>query len=127
MDGVNAELMPLVRMTVPKGAAGARLEDAPLGELAFHSWLLLGGVLPFDRHALRLLEVERGRFLEASTSWLQLEWRHERTLEDVPGGCRITDVVRFVPRLPLVGGLTRLLVNLVFAHRHRRLRRRHGP
>ena len=88
MKGVNAELMPLIRMTVP-GPAGMNLEDMPLGEVGFHSWLLLGGLLPFDRHAMRLLEVEAGhRFLESSSSWLQAVWQHERRLETVAGGCR---------------------------------------
>ena len=96
MDGVNAELMPLIRMTSPKEARGFRIEDAPLGQVAFKSWLLLGGLLPVDLHALRLFEVHPGHgFVESSTSWLQSLWRHERTLQDTPEGCRVTDTVTF--------------------------------
>ena len=126
MDGVNAELMPLVRMTVPRGAEGLRFEEAPLGELVFNSWLMIGGVLPFDRHALSFAEIEPGsHFVEVSSSWLQRIWRHERVLTDAPGGCRITDVVIFKPRLSLLGPLVRFMVAQVFAHRHRRLRARY--
>ncbi len=127
MDGVNAELMPLIRMTSPKEARGFRIEDAPLGQVAFKSWLLLGGLLPVDLHALRLFEVHPGHgFVESSTSWLQSLWRHERTLQDTPEGCRITDTVTFVPRLGLAAPLTRLIVGAVFSHRHRRLQNRHA-
>ena len=46
MEGVNLELGPWVQMSVPAEARGQRLEEAPLGEVAFHSWLLLGGFCP---------------------------------------------------------------------------------
>ena len=67
-------------MTYPVEAATLNLEYAPLGETAFHSWLLLLGVTPFDRHRLVLVEVEPGRrFLERSSSWLQRERRRHRS------------------------------------------------
>lgn len=125
MAGVNDELSPWVRMTHPAGAFG--LEDAPLGELAFQSWLLLLGVLPFDRHRLVLEEVEPGRrFLERSSTWLQRLWQHERTLEPHPEGCRVTDRVTVQPRIPGAAALTRPLVGFLFRSRHRVLRRRYN-
>src|SRR3546814_17906937 len=54
MRGVNAELSPLVRMSVPQAYACLTLRDAPQGSLLFKSWLLLFGILPFDHHALRI-------------------------------------------------------------------------
>ncbi len=128
MAGVNAELMPLLRMTVPADFAAQSLEQAPerLGQTLFHSWLLLFGFLPFDRHALRLMQVYPGcGFDEDSTSWLQKTWRHRRRIVADGDGCRVIDELEVEPRLaPAV--FVRPLLRQVFAHRHRQLRRRFG-
>lgn len=128
MEGVNHELAPLVRMSVPRALRGRPLSEAPLGEVAFRSWLLAGGVLPFDRHALCLVEIDAdgGGFRERSTTWLQALWEHERRLTPCAGGTQIVDRVRVEPRVGLARGLTRRIVARVFAHRHRRLRARFG-
>lgn len=128
MDGVNAELHPFVRMTHPRSMQ--RLTEGLVrpGEVAFRSWLLAGGVVPFDRHALMLERVFDGEgFDEESTSLLQRRWRHERRLsDDVDGGCTITDHLVVVPRLAAARPLVRRSVKLLFEHRHRRLVRRFG-
>jgi hypothetical protein len=126
MEGVNDELAPWVRMTVPAHARGRTIESVPIGTEAFVSTLLAGGVLPFDRHRLVLVELAPCRFLERSSSWLHRLWEHERTVEPRQDGCRVVDRVRVEPRLP-VGVLERHVVARIFAHRHRRLRERfHG-
>jgi ligand-binding SRPBCC domain-containing protein len=125
--GVNAELMPLARMTCPAAFAGRSLADAPLGERAFRSWILLFGVLPVDWDDLCLVRVEPGRgFLESSTMFSQRRWIHERTLEPVAGGCRVTDRVAFEPRLALAGPVFRPVFRFFFRWRHRQLRRAFG-
>jgi hypothetical protein len=127
MEGVNAELMPLVKMTVPAEARDKTIAEAPRGEVAFHSWLLVGGALPFDRHALKLERVEPGeRFVEESTSLMQKRWRHVRTLEDIEGGCRITDEVTVEPRIGLLAPVVARVVDRIFAHRHKQLREKFG-
>jgi ligand-binding SRPBCC domain-containing protein len=127
MEGVNDELAPLVRMTYPATVADLGEADVPLGERLFRSWLLLFGVVPFDYDDLVLVRVEAGRgFLERSSMLSQRVWEHERTLEDAPGGCLVTDRIRYEPRLPGLGRLLRPLLRRFFAHRHRRLRRRFG-
>jgi hypothetical protein len=126
MEGVNDELMPLVRMTVPRRARGLSLADVPLGVHEFTSYLLAGGVVPFDAHFLRLDEVGDRRFLERSSSLLQRLWQHERTVEPDGTGCRVTDTVTFEPRLPGAARLVRPIVARIFRHRHRRLRARFG-
>jgi len=127
MEGVNEELSPWVRMSVPSEARGHSLNDVALGELAFRSWLLLLGFLPFDRHALCLVEMEPGRrFLERSSSFLQKLWEHERIVEPCEGGARIVDRLKVEPRLFFVSLLSRFVVRALFRHRHRRLRRRFG-
>jgi len=123
MSGVNRELMPWLYMTAPRWARDAGLEDAPLGETAFVSWLLALGFLPCDRHRLCLERVDVGRrFVEESTSWTQKRWRHERTLEPLPdNGCRVTDRLTFSPRLPFAKPLLTGVIRRLFAHRHRKL------
>lgn len=124
MEGVNFELRPLVRMTVPAAVRGKTLEDVELDTTAFHSVLLAGGVLPFDRHALRLVKVQPGRgFQERSTSLLHARWEHERTIVADGDGSLLTDRVTFEPRLG-PAGLERAVVAALFRHRHDRLTQR---
>jgi ligand-binding SRPBCC domain-containing protein len=129
IEGVNDELMPLARMTLPRQYAGMRLDPAivPLGERAFRSWILLFGVVPIDFDDLTLLRIEPGRgFLERSPMLSQRVWVHERSLEPVDGGCRVTDRIRFEPRLPVLGPVLLPVFRFFFHHRHRRLGRFFG-
>lgn len=124
--GINDELMPLMRMTSPARWRGHSIEDAPTGERVFRSWLLLLGVVPIDYDDICIAEIGPGhRFLERSEMMSASVWEHERTVTDLAeGSCRITDRVRFVPRRAIVGPVLRWFVPRLFAHRHRRLRRR---
>jgi len=128
MPGVNYELMPLVRMTYPQDAGSLDGSRFVLGETAFASTLLLGGLLPFDLHFLRLVSVEPGRgFEERSSSLMHAEWNHKRAIDSLPnGGCHITDEVDFTPRIGYLKPLLRPIIAAVFRWRHRRLRQRFG-
>ena len=128
MDGVNAELRPFVRMTHPAHIQSLADADIVPGAVVFHSWLLAGGVLPFDRHALALERVIAGEgFDEESTSWMQRRWRHERRLSDHGDGtCTVTDRLEVEPRLGLLRPLASRVVRFLFGHRHRRLAARFG-
>ena len=119
LAGVNAELMPLARMT-GEGEIGA----GPHGR----SWILLGGVLPIDYDDINLEAVEPGRgFRERSALGSCSAWRHDRTLVPLPsGGTRVVDEVAFAPRVPALGGLMAFAFELTFRWRHRRLRRMWG-
>ncbi|MBI5106591.1 MAG: hypothetical protein HZB46_16670 [Solirubrobacterales bacterium] len=121
-DGVNDELWPVVRMSVPRG--GAVLAAGALGR----SWLLLGGVLPLDYDDLVLEEVQPGcGFRERSRLGSASAWWHDRTLLPLPGGgCRVVDEVAFAPRVAALGGLQAFAFEATFRWRHRRLRRRFG-
>ena len=121
-EGVNDELMPLVRMTCPPAMRRIDPATVPLGRPWFRSWLLLFGFLPFDFDHLRLVAIEPGRgFHEDSTMLSQRRWIHRRTLEPVPGGTRVVDRIAFEPRIPGSGALLRPVFRAVFRHRHRRL------
>jgi hypothetical protein len=128
MRGVNAELAPWLRMTAPAEASNMRIDDAPVGQCLFASWVLFAGVLPIDRHFLSLADVERGRgFVEQSISWSQRRWEHQRHLESYGDGrCVVTDRLAFVPRIRISGPLLNRVVGAVFGHRHRVLRERFG-
>ena len=122
IDGVNHELGPWFRMTAPKGVEDIDPAAVPLGERWFRSWILFLGVLPVDYDDLTLLRIEPGRgFLERSKMLSQRVWEHERTLEPDGDGTRVTDRVRFEPRLRVGAGLQRALFHAIFRRRHRRL------
>lgn len=125
-DGINEELMPLLRMTSPRSWRGRTVEDVEPGSRPFRSWLLLFGVLPIDYDDLGIAEVGPGRrFLERSQMLSSSTWEHERSIVALgPGTCRVTDRVRFVPRWRVLGPFLSWFVPRLFAHRHRRLRRR---
>jgi hypothetical protein len=125
-EGINAELGPLLRMTVPRGAQSLDLHELQPGPLG-RSWLLLFGLVPIDYDDIGLERIEPGRgFLERSTMLSQRLWEHERTIEADAGGAVIVDRLAWEPRLPLPGRLPRPLIAAVFRHRHRRLRRHFG-
>ena len=127
LSGVNAELSPLVRMTAPAAFARRPLQEWPERQHLFTSWILLLGVLPVDRHAFYLHSVTPGRgFVETSSSTINALWQHERMIVPLAFGCRVTDVVEYRCRLPLLGYLLKPLYKLVFWRRHRYLRSRYG-
>lgn len=133
LAGVNQELRPIMRMTVPRGMRGATLADLSPGVPAGRSWLLLGGLIPVDFDDLCLAEIEPPRrFLERSRMASIERWEHERVVEPLPaGGCTVTDTLGFVLRSPLrmvpgAAALTAAIITRLFAHRHRRLVVMHG-
>jgi hypothetical protein len=127
LDGVNAELRPLVRMTAPLEWARRSLDEWPQRQVLFHSWILLLGVLPIDRHAFYLQSVHPGEgFHETSTSLMNAAWNHERTIMPIDGGCRVTDRVEYRNRIAVLGRLLKPVYQLVFWNRHRNLKLRFG-
>lgn len=127
MAGVNDEMRPLMRMTVPPGLHGSRIGDLPVGRRAGRSWLLLLGVLPVDFDDLTIAEMGPGlRFREESRMLTQSRWEHERSVTAIEGGSRVRDSLRWQGRIAALGALYELGVPVLFGHRHRRLRRRFG-
>jgi ligand-binding SRPBCC domain-containing protein len=125
MEGVNHELRPWMRMTVPRAARGLTLDTVELNRPVGRSWVLALGVIPFDYDEVTLVERGPGlRFLERSPMGSMRLWQHERVVE--PRGdeeCAITDRLTFEPRIPGSTRLVRGLIERIFAHRHRRLLR----
>ncbi len=127
-EGVNGELMPIVRMTLPRGVSRLDLDSVPIGTPVGRCRILLFGFVPIDWDDLMLVSLDPPNgFLERSSMLSMRTWEHERTLEPTDdGGCLVRDRVRFEPRLPLPGRMLLPLYRTVFRHRHRRLRRHFG-
>jgi hypothetical protein len=127
-EGINDELRPWLRMTLPRHLREATIESVSLGEPAGRSWILLFGFLPVDWDDLCLVELQPGRrFLERSSMLSMRSWQHER--EVVPAGddaCEVSDTLTFELRAPMrwipgSGALASRTVTFLFRHRHRRL------
>ena len=132
-EGINHELGPALRMTMPRSMKGRTIDDVEVGRALGRSWILLFGLIPFDYDDICLVEIERGRrFLERSSMFSMSLWQHEREVSPVSNAsCSVTDRLTFVPRgwiaaFPGGRGLARTIVNAIFRHRHRRLRRHFG-
>ena len=131
--GINDELRPVLRMTMPRGLGNATIEDVEPGKPLGRSWILLGGILPVDYDDLCLAEIERGperfRFAERSRTSTFALWTHERIVAPAgEGECEITDrlgweMKRLAARIPGVERLATAIVGFLFRHRHRRLAR----
>lgn len=127
-EGVNDEFKPFLRMTFPPEVRSLDPDTVPIGERICRSWVLLFGLIPVDYDDLVLVSIEPGRgFRERSTMLTQRSWEHERTLEPVGhGATRLTDCLRFEPRLGLPARLFLPTFRLVFRWRHARLRKAFG-
>ena len=126
-EGINDELRPLMRMTVPSGFTSLEPDRIQLGEPIGRSWVLLVGLLPVDYDDITLVELEPGRrFVERGRLLSQRMWEHVRSVEPVDGGCVIRDALAWEPRLPVSGRALRPMFATIFRHRHRRLRRHFG-
>ncbi len=127
MKGVSRELWPLLRMTYPKGAESLLVDPFVPGKLLFRSRLFLFGFLPVDRSDLTLVELEPGRrFLERSSMATQRSWQHERLLEPVRHGTRITDRLEWQGRFPGATAAFAATVPVLFKWRHHRLKQIFG-
>jgi ligand-binding SRPBCC domain-containing protein len=126
-EGINHELGPWLRMTVPNALRGKGIDDVPLGEALGRSWVLLLGVVPVDYDDLVLVEREPGRrFLERSRLGSMSGWQHEREVRPVGEGSEVMDRLTFELRpvlaaIPRSDRVARAIVAWIFRHRHRRL------
>ncbi|HEX8742831.1 MAG TPA: hypothetical protein VF712_06840 [Thermoleophilaceae bacterium] len=126
-EGINDELRPFLRMSVPRGFEGLDADGFEVGKPLGRSWILLFGAIPVECDDITVARLDAGSgFLERSKMLSQRLWEHERTIEDDGDGCVLSDRMRFEPRLPIPAAWNRPLVRLLLRHRHRRLRRRFG-
>jgi ligand-binding SRPBCC domain-containing protein len=125
-EGINDELRPWLRMTVP-GDQDLDLNSIEVGRSLGRSWVLLFGLIPIDYDEITIAELDRGRgFVERSTMLSQRAWEHVRTIRQNDGGSLVTDSISWEPRLPVPASAMRPLFRAIFRHRHRRLIRHFG-
>lgn len=125
-EGINYELSPYMKMTVPKSFRGKSIGDVTSGTHIGKSILLLFTVIPFGCDDITITQIEPGRmFREESAMTGMRTWIHHRTLESVGGKTVVTDAITLDSVLPIPGvtGLLAAILSAFFAHRHRRLRR----
>ncbi|MBL9066678.1 MAG: hypothetical protein JNN10_10345 [Sphingopyxis sp.] len=125
LAGINAEAMPIFRMTAPPGIHGMVDAEFVPGQMLFRSRVLAFGLIPYDWTELTLVEFEPGRrFVERSRMGSMHGWQHIRTVDPVNGGCVVTDELCFEPKWPRP--IARLMIDIAFRNRHRQLKRRFG-
>lgn len=122
LEGLTSEMMPLMKLTAPKGFK--TLSDIFPRKNDFRSWVLLFGFIPFDHTDLKLtsLTVCKG-FVEESNMGSMKSWRHVRTL--VSHGdleVSVIDELTFEPKR--FKSITKLVIQKFFEHRHKQLRRK---
>ncbi|MEU6887945.1 hypothetical protein ABZ918_22535 [Streptomyces viridosporus] len=130
MGGVNLELLPYMRMTLPRELRrDPSIRHVPLNSSLGKSWIFLGGLLPIDFDDIVIAEREEGRrFLERSTTSCTKVWQHERIVEPVPGGAQLTDRLSYLlrPHMRPVRAPFHRAMGALFTHRHRKVRRHYS-
>lgn len=128
VQGIEAEMRPLLRMTTPRGVRSLTDVAVQPGARLFRSHLLLLGLVPIDYSDLTLLEITPGvGFVEQSPMGSMALWRHERHIAPCATNAAavvLVDQLTFEPRWarPLVAWFVRRF----FMHRHDVLRARFG-
>src|SRR5258708_35695774 len=83
-EGINDELFPWVRMTIPTALRGKTIDQVPRGQCLGRSWLLALGVLPVDFDDITLAEVgPHYTFKETSRLLGICNWVHGRRVRDI--------------------------------------------
>ncbi len=124
-EGINHELGPFLKMTMPRSFHGKSIGDVSPGTHIGKSLLLLFGLIPFGYDDITVTQIKPGRMFREESAMIGMRtWIHQRTLEPVDGKTIVTDAITLTPRLALPG-LTRFLAATLaafFVHRHKRLR-----
>ena len=127
VEGISAELWPLLRMTTPRGVHNLADLNFKSGRRLFRSYLLLFGFLPIDYSDLTLVEFNSDGFIEQSPMGFIKFWRHERFLEvreSNPSQVFLVDKLTFEPLI--AQNFAKWFTRKLFEHRHVVLRRRFG-
>lgn len=123
-DTLREEFQPWLHLSAPDGIESLANLDIVPDQPIFTSWMWLFGVLPIGRSKVTLKELTPGvGFVEESPMTGVRYWRHERRIHANNGGTLLDDEVTVVP-YPFASLRTRLLVSLLFKHRHKVLKAR---
>lgn len=128
-EGINDEMGPYLKMTMPRQFRGRSIADVTPGTRIGKSFLLLFGILPFGFDDITIAKIDPGRmFREESVMTGMRIWVHHRTLEPLGDRTVVTDEITLAPQAPmgLIPGWGKVMSRVLsafFAHRHRRLSR----
>lgn len=128
-EGINDEMGPYLKMTMPRQFRGRSIADVTPGTRIGKSFLLLFGILPFGFDDITIARIDSGRmFREESIMTGMRIWVHHRTLEPVGNKTIVTDEITLAPQAPmgLIPGWGKVMSRVLsafFSHRHRRLNR----
>jgi hypothetical protein len=127
-EGINDEIWPVIRMTVPRGLDGVTIDDVTPPATLGRSWFLAGGVLPIDYDMITIAALEPPEmFLEHSTMLTFSDWVHERRVQAVTAETSVLeDHVSWrgrgaINRSALLRRSQVWLLSAMFRHRHKRL------
>jgi len=125
LDGISKEMSPLLVMTTPANVRNIDSISFEPGKPIFRSWLLLFKIFPFDYSNFTLERVDTGNgFVEQSSMGSMRLWRHVRNVQSKEGGCILIDELTYEPRF--AGFIVNKFVQILFRHRHKKLRRNLG-
>lgn len=80
MSGVNYELGPFLKMSVPDLWQSKSITEWPTKQSLFSSNILLFGFIPIDRHYFKFKTIDSFGFNESSKSLMNSLWSHERLI-----------------------------------------------
>lgn len=124
LDGVTREMSPLLLMTSPEGVKSLDAVSFEPGTPIFRSWLLLFTLIPVDYSNVTLERVDEGSgFVEQSSMGSMRLWRHVRTIQPRQQGSVLIDELTFEPRFAGFGFIANKVVQFLFKHRHKQLRK----
>lgn len=126
MKGVNYELMPLIRMSMPPDHLSKSIVKWPVGSVIFTSTVFLFGIIPVDKHKFRLVKTDQFGIEERSTALSNLEWNHLRQITHTNEHTEISDVVEFKPILQISGYFMLPIYKSIFKHRHKRIMKKYA-
>ncbi|OBB88815.1 hypothetical protein [Mycolicibacterium peregrinum] len=128
-EGINDEMGPYLKMTMPRQFRGRSIADVTPGTRIGKSFLLLFGIVPFGFDDITIARIDSGRmFREESIMTGMRIWVHHRTLEPAGNKTIVTDEITLAPQAPmgLIPGWGKVMSRVLsafFSHRHRRLNR----
>lgn len=124
IEGLTYEMLPLMRLTVPKGYKTLSDIYPRKAEANFRSWVLLFGIFPIDHTDLQLKSLTPLKgFVEESNMASMKYWRHERKIAPVSEG--VTSVIDELTFEPLrLKSLSALVIQKFFEHRHKKLKQK---
>lgn len=67
-DGINHELLPWLKMTMPQAARGLTIDTVPLNTVIGKSWILLFGVIPVDYDEPSIVALDAGRYFHEKST-----------------------------------------------------------